>query len=217
MSCGSPRKFAACGARLASVNCTTSLTSGKGRMNLLNRKTMHPALSRARSWHVAFAASVAITACGGKTRQDGNPQEPSTGEVAALGGAGALSSGTQSDGANGSGGAQSGGANGSGGVTAQTGGATGDAGSGNGPAHCDLTDLLDAVRWSAVGNSPDYCFVSEDPAAIPTQPWGAIILDGDGRVVTATGGAQFIVGKLTNERWPCYAGTTFLYWCTSFE
>jgi hypothetical protein len=87
-----------------------------------------------------------------------------------------------------------------------------DAGQAN---SCDLTLMSDAVRLASMGNNLGYCYLSKDPtAASPDQPWGAIIIDADGRVVVATGPAQSIVNKLTDERWQCYAGTTFIYWCS---
>jgi len=205
-------------------------------MKAFNQKALYPALPRAGSWYVALAVSVVLTACGAKSQQNGNSQEPSTGGAAALGGGSALSGGAASGGtlgnasggaesggtrANPSGGAESGGtlSNASGGVTVQAGGATGDAGKDDGGQanSCDLTLMSDAVRLAAIGSGPGNCFVSKDPAANPNQPWGAIIIDAEGRVVAATGAAQTIVNKLTGERWHCYAGTTFLYWCSTFE
>jgi hypothetical protein len=192
-------------------------------MKAINQKALQPALPRAGSWYMALAVSIVFTACGAKSQQNGNSQEPSSGGAAALGGGSALSGGAESSGtrANASGGAESGGtrANASGGVTVQASGATGDAGEDDGGQanSCDLTLMSDAVRLAAIGSGPGNCFISKDPAAHPNQPWGAIIIDGEGRVVAATGGAQTIVNKLTGERWQCYAGTTFLYWCSTFE
>jgi len=200
----------------------------------INQRALQPAFSRTGRWYVALAVSVVFTACGAKSQQNGNSQEPSTSGAAALGGGSALSGGAASGGTlgNANGGAESGGTranassgaasggtliNASGGVTVQAGGATGDAGQDDGGQtnSCDLTLMSDAVRLASVRNNLGCCYMSKDPtAASPGQPWGAIIIDAEGRVVAATGPAETIVNKLAGERWQCYAGTTFIYWCS---
>jgi len=193
-------------------------------MKAINQRAMQPALPRAGSWYVVLAISVVFTACGAKSQQNGHSQEPSTGGAAALGGGSALSGGAASGGtlSNASGGVASGGtrANASGGVTVQAGGAMGDAGQDDGGQanSCDLTLMFDAVRFASLYDNPGDCIISENPpAGSEEQNWGAIIIDGEGRVSAATGPAWVIVNKLADERWQCYAGITFLYWCNSFE
>jgi hypothetical protein len=106
-----------------------------------------------------------------------------------------------------------------GGIIAQA-GATGSvqAGSaGGGQADlCPLDALQYAVQEEAlIGGQIGICWMTADSAMVDTygQPWGAVLIDSDGRLVAVTGPAQRLTNMLTDQRYPCAAGWTFLYWC----
>ena len=111
---------------------------------------------------------------------------------------------------------------GTGGVTAQAGAADsgvaaqGGSDGGGQDSVCDMAALQFALQDAAIPSGLGMCIMDTDPSLSSTlgQPWGVIIIDGDGRLVVATGPAQKLVYTLADQRWTCVAGSTFLYWCS---
>ncbi|GEM_PF-3344900 len=156
----------------------------------MNSSEENTALLRIACRHGLFASLVTLTTCGGRS-QDVAPH----------------ASGTP-----GSGGSTyaTGGANATGGAT---GGATYDAGS------CSDVDLFHEIRLAALKGAGGiaFCDVSRDPSFGGTydgSPSHSVVLDGEGRIVVATGRIVSLMYDFADERWPCYANTTFYCRCT---
>ncbi len=183
----------------------------------INREAVPPALPRTGSWHVLLAVGVVLTGCGARGLQS------TGGDAAQAGGAGA--GGALSSGTAGLGGTRDiipSTGRGTGGVTAQAGAADsgvaaqGGSDGGGQDSVCDMAALQFALQDAAIPSGLGMCIMDTDPSLSSTlgQPWGVIIIDGDGRLVVATGPAQKLVYTLADQRWTCVAGSTFLYWCS---
>lgn len=197
-------------------------------MDLSHRRAVQTARLRTGCWHILLAVAVALTGCGARGLQ-------STGGDAGEGGGARAGDALSTGGANAGGALSTGGAGlggthdiivstgrGGGGVIAQA--ASADSGviaqggsdGGGEDGLCDMAALQYAVQDAAIHGGLGMCVMYSDPALSSTygQPWGAIFIDGEGRLVVATGPAQRLVYTLADQRWTCVAGSNFLYWCS---
>lgn len=80
---------------------------------------------------------------------------------------------------------------------------------------CDIGALLLAIERTALPGGDGSCYVSWNAGASDTygNPWGAVIIDSEGRVEAATGPARGIESKLVEQRIACYSDQILLYWC----
>lgn len=83
---------------------------------------------------------------------------------------------------------------------------------------CDMTALQAAVTVSALDNDPrGWCHIGQDAVTkdVLGVPWGAILIDDEGRLSTITGPARGAEFTISQQGWLCpsSAGTTLLYWC----
>lgn len=191
-----------------------------------------PAASRWYSW---FLGGVTLCfACGGKSASHGASQVSGTGGTEpAAGGSGASEAGA---GARSEGGTtqQAGGAAGAplaeGGMAAviQPGGRGGAGGPEGGAAGgasvtCSVNSLLNAIEIPL--QQPIATCAEASPTLGPNESLsrrrGAVVIDDDGRVVDITGVSgdtkQEWLDNLADQRWPCLAGRTVGYSCTTFQ
>lgn len=162
-------------------------------MKSANGRSAQRALLWTGCRQVLLASLVTLTTCGGRSQEDAryaSGAASSGGSSYATGGAGTTGDGT--------------------------GGAIADAGSDGGQVNsCDLTLLSHTAILALLAGGLGTCTWSADPALSDTygRPTATVVLDGEGRVVTATGVTGTIVYSLADERWPCHANTTFYFWC----
>jgi hypothetical protein len=196
-------------------------------MKATGRRPMQPSASKIGCWTVLFAITVAVPGCGGKTQQDGSSSTSGRNSVDAAGGVSSSFGGRPATGT----------AVDAGGVTFQSGGSGGDipintdvsitggrtsqagsAGVGQ-EGSCDGAALTIAIINGAVGGLGNCTYLpANDGSGQVGRLRGAVVLDGEGRVVDNTGltGAskQAWLDALANQRWSCYAGQTLQYLCS---
>lgn len=83
---------------------------------------------------------------------------------------------------------------------------------------CNMMTLQQAVTEVAIGNDPrGWCHIGQDAVTkdVLGVPWGAILIDDEGRLSTITGPARGAEFTISQQGWfcPSSAGTTLLYWC----
>jgi len=95
------------------------------------------------------------------------------------------------------------------------------AGAGGDVGICDAATL-----WRDIGTADGYLVCRPanpnlDPAEKRGPGRGAVVLDGDGRVIDNTGldgdAKQAWLAQLADQRWPCMAGETLGYSCSSHD
>jgi hypothetical protein len=88
---------------------------------------------------------------------------------------------------------------------------------------CSVNALLNAIEIPL--RQPIASCAEASPTLGPNESLsrtrGAVVIDDEGRVIDITGVSgdtkQEWLGNLADQRWPCLAGQTIGYWCTTFH
>jgi hypothetical protein len=200
-------------------------------MDAIHRKQVR--IGGLARWRIALWSLVLLTACGGETGHGRRSTSPGSGGVRAAAGGGGSAAAGRGNGDTGGIGAATGGveSQGGGGLTGTlsnggaevgTGGALFQGGSGGAGATDDCQEqwwsLWTLIAVIGIGGFGQCAPLEPDAPLGPGT--GAVVLDDEGRIVAAQG--VYVVAPdeldawgLGDKRFPCHAGRTIKYRCTS--